>query len=451
MKNEQLLKEYIVAGGLTYYVITYGCQMNEHESEKISGILEELGFKAAAEKESADFILFNTCCVRENAEHKTFGNVGAIRKLKDENPHLMVAVCGCMMQQEELAQKLRQTFSFVDIIFGTHNIHLLSEMVGECLLHKQRVFAVCKDDCSIHENVPVKRRSWPLASVNIMYGCNNFCTYCIVPYVRGREKSRGAEKVLHEVHMLEQKGYQEIMLLGQNVNSYDGGDTDFADLLQLICTETSISRIRFMTSHPKDLSDKLIDVMALQPRICRHLHLPVQSGSTKILAAMNRRYTREQYLALLTKIRTKIPEIALTTDVIVGFPGETEDDFEETMSLLRQVRYDSAFTFVYSKRSGTKAAEMPNEVDKQTQKERIMKLVALQNEITEEKNKEYVGKVFSVLAEGISTRDPNHVCGRTSTGKMVNFAGSRDMVGQFYEVEVTQGKKTTLFGRITQE
>lgn len=451
MKNEQLLKEYIVAGGLTYYVITYGCQMNEHESEKISGILEELGFKAAAEKESADFILFNTCCVRENAEHKTFGNVGAIRKLKDENPHLMVAVCGCMMQQEELAQKLRQTFSFVDIIFGTHNIHLLSEMVGECLLHKQRVFAVFEDDCSIHENVPVKRRSWPLASVNIMYGCNNFCTYCIVPYVRGREKSRGAEKVLHEVHMLEQKGYQEIMLLGQNVNSYDGGDTDFADLLQLICTETSISRIRFMTSHPKDLSDKLIDVMALQPRICRHLHLPVQSGSTKILAAMNRRYTREQYLALLTKIRTKIPEIALTTDVIVGFPGETEDDFEETMSLLRQVRYDSAFTFVYSKRSGTKAAEMPNEVDKQTQKERIMKLVALQNEITEEKNKEYVGKVFSVLAEGISTRDPNHVCGRTSTGKMVNFAGSRDMVGQFYEVEVTQGKKTTLFGRITQE
>lgn len=449
MEQEQNLAEYVKSNGMKYHIITYGCQMNEHESEKIAGILESLGFEASKSKEQADFILFNTCCVRENAEHKTFGNVGALKKLKDENSSLMVAVCGCMMQQQSVAQKLAETFPFVDLIFGTHNIHTLADMIGDCILNKQRVVSIQEGDLSIHEDVPVTRHSWPLASVNIMYGCNNFCTYCIVPYVRGREKSRSAKEIVQEIQGL--KEYREIMLLGQNVNSYNGGGVDFAGLLETICAQTDVPRIRFMTSHPKDLSDRLIDVIASQPRICRHIHLPVQSGSSNILAAMNRGYTREQYLELVRKIRKRIPDIALTTDIIVGFPGETDADFADTMSLLQEVKYDSAFTFVYSRRNGTKAAEMENEVGKVVQKERIMKLVALQNTITEQKNKCYEGKTVRVLAEGISTRDQGHVCGRTGSGKMVNFAGSKDMIGKFFDVEITEGKKTTLFGRITQE
>ncbi|MEA5004391.1 MAG: tRNA (N6-isopentenyl adenosine(37)-C2)-methylthiotransferase MiaB [Christensenella sp.] len=449
MENERHLTEYVKSNGLKYHIITYGCQMNEHESEKIAGILETLGFEACATKENADFILFNTCCVRENAEHKTFGNVGALRKLKDENKGLMIAVCGCMMQQEEVAQKLSMTFPFVDIIFGTHNIHTLANLIGECILEKKRVLAIQDQDTLLHENVPVARHTWPLASVNIMYGCNNFCTYCIVPYVRGREKSRSAQEIIQEIQGLE--GYQEIMLLGQNVNSYHGEGMDFAALLEEICAQTSVPRIRFMTSHPKDLSDALIDVIADQPRICRHIHLPVQSGSTAILTAMNRGYTREQYLSLVNRIRERMPDIALTTDVIVGFPGETDADFEDTISLMEKVRYDSAFTFVYSKREGTKAAEMNNEVAESVRKERIMRLVALQNAITEEKNKEYEGKTVRVLVEGLSTRDNNHVCGRTDSSKMVNFAGNKDMIGKCYDVDIVQGKKTTLFGRMTQK
>ncbi len=449
MENEQYLTEYIKSNGLKYHIITYGCQMNEHESEKIAGILESLGFLSCESKEEADFILFNTCCVRENAEHKTFGNVGALRKLKDENRSLMIAVCGCMMQQEEVARKLSKTFPFIDIIFGTHNIHTLAGLIGECILEKKRVLAIQNGDMEIHENVPVARHTWPLASVNIMYGCNNFCTYCIVPYVRGREKSRDAQDIIQEINSLED--YKEIMLLGQNVNSYNGEGLDFAGLLTEICVKTCVPRIRFMTSHPKDLSDRLIEVIAAHPRICRHIHLPVQSGSTHILNAMNRGYTREQYLTLVQKIRANIPDIAITTDVIVGFPGETDADFEDTMSLLRQVRYDSAFTFVYSKREGTKAAKMKNEVTEAVQKERIMKIVALQNAITEEKNKEYEGRTVRVLVESISTRDANHICGRTDSGKMVNFAGSKDMIGKLCDVNIVQGKKTTLFGRMTQE
>ncbi|MEA4852673.1 MAG: tRNA (N6-isopentenyl adenosine(37)-C2)-methylthiotransferase MiaB [Christensenella sp.] len=441
------LKQYITENHLKYHVITYGCQMNEHESEKICGILEDLGFVSEAEKTKADFVIFNTCCVRENAEKKTFGNVGALRPLKKENPNLMIAVCGCMMQQEKVAQKLVKTFPFVDIVFGTHNLHTLGDLVGECLMEKKRVFSIQEKADGIHEDVPMRRGEGSLASVNIMYGCNNFCSYCIVPYVRGRERSRRIADIIREVQKLQNAGYKEVMLLGQNVNSYDGGEgDDFSVLLQKICDETEIPRIRFMTSHPKDLSDRLIATIAANERICRHIHLPVQSGSTKILQAMNRKYTREQYTALVSRIRAQIPDVALTTDIIVGFPGETDLDFEATLSLVREIRYDSAFTFVYSRRTGTKAAQMANPVPEEVQKKRIIQLVALQNEITQQRNQEYEGNVETVLVEGVSTRNPAHVCGRTGTSKMVNFEGSSDLIGTFCDVLITQGKKTTLFG-----
>lgn len=446
MKDMVYWKNEILKNGLKYHIITYGCQMNEHESEKIAGILEELGYRPAQEKEEADFILFNTCCVRENAEQKTFGNVGKIKKLKEENKNLIVAVCGCMTQQEEVAHKLSKTFPFVDIIFGTHNIHELSGMLLERLSEKQRVLRVQQSDGQVHEAVPLKRGQGPAASVNIMYGCNNYCSYCIVPYVRGAERSRDADDVLGEVKELEIQGYQEIMLLGQNVNSYNGKGINFSQLLNQICTETKIPRIRFMTSHPKDLSDELIETIAKHPQICRHIHLPVQSGSTKVLERMNRKYTRSEYLSLVNKIRRAVPGIAITTDIIVGFPGETEQDFEDTLSLVRKVRFDAAFTFVYSVRSGTAAAKMADMVDETTKRERIVRLVALQNEITEQRNKEYEGQTVCVLVEGQSARNTQHVCGKSGSFKMVNFEGDPSMIGTFQEVLITQGKKTTLFG-----
>lgn len=444
------INDEITAKGLKYFIITYGCQMNSHESEKVAGMLENMGYASASSKEEADFILFNTCCVRENAEQKTFGNVGRIKKLKTENKNLLVAVCGCMMQQESVAQKLIDTFPFVDIVFGTHNLHELPEMILSCRKRSQRVCNILENDGQIHENIPLKRGKGPLATVNIMYGCNNFCSYCIVPYVRGAERSRDKESILEEIQDLTQQGYREIMLLGQNVNSYNG-EVNFSELLQNVCDKTMIDRIRFMTSHPKDLSEELIDTIASHPRICRHIHLPVQSGSTAILEKMNRGYTREQYIKLVENIRAAIPGIAITTDIIVGFPGETEADFSDTLSLVRELRFDSAFTFVYSKRTGTAAATMPDQIDEQTQSKRISALVALQNEITEQRNREYEGQIVQVLVEGFSTRNPEHVCGRTDTSKMVNLVGTSDMVGRFADVLITKGKKTTLFGTACKE
>ncbi len=440
----------IKENGLKYHIITYGCQMNAHESEKVAGILENLGYLPAASKEDADFILFNTCCVRDNAEQKTFGNVGRIKKLKQENKKLLVAVCGCMMQQDTSAKKLVDTFPFVDIVFGTHNLHELSDMILARLQSDKHIFNVVQEDGGIHEDVPFKRTEGPLATVNIMYGCNNFCSYCIVPYVRGRERSRSADRIIEEIDMLASQGYCEVMLLGQNVNSYDG-EVNFSGLLTRICTQTNIPRVRFMTSHPKDLSDELIRTIAVHPQICRHIHLPVQSGSSTVLKRMNRGYTREQYISLVEKIRAEIPGIAVTTDIIVGFPGETDQNFEETLSLVQQLRFDSAFTFVYSRRTGTSAASMPDQIDEHTQSARINQLVALQNKITEERNQEYEGSVVQVLVEGVSARNPGHVCGRTDTSKMVNFAGTSDMIGKFIDVRITKGKKTTLFGTACEE
>lgn len=449
MNNINHLKREIKEKSLKYHIITYGCQMNAHESEKIAGLLEKMGYGLADSKEDADFILFNTCCVRENAEQKTFGNVGRIKKLKLRNKELLVAVCGCMMQQKQAAQKLLDTFPFVDIVFGTHNIHELPNMILTVKEKHERVYQA-PELTELHDDVPQKRAAGPLASVNIMYGCNNFCSYCIVPYVRGRERSRNAEEIIREIAELSPHGYREVMLLGQNVNSYDGG-IGFPQLLTRICEETDIPRIRFMTSHPKDLSDELISVIGRYPQICRHIHLPVQSGSSRILREMNRNYTREAYIGLVEKIRKNIPGIAITTDIIVGFPGETEADFADTLSLVREIRFDSAFTFVYSPRSGTRAAEMPDQIGEEIQSKRIIELVALQNEITEQRNREYVGKTLEVLVEGISTRDSGHMCGRTSTSKMVNFPGPPSLTGEFADIKITQGKKTTLFGEMIKE
>ncbi len=447
MKNREQITNYIKENGLKYYVVTYGCQMNEHESEKLRGTLEEVGYLPAQDKESADFIIFNTCCIRDNAEQKTFGNVGALKKQKEQNPQLMIAVCGCMTQQEEVAKKMSVTFPFVDIIFGTHNLHSFSDMIIKRLSQKKRVLDVYKTEGEIFENVPVKRKSGPLCSVNIMYGCNNFCSYCIVPYVRGRERSRKVFNIIQEINDLCAQGFSEVMLLGQNVNSYNDG-INFPQLLKQICENTKISRIRFMTSHPKDLSEELITVIRDYPQVCKHIHLPVQSGSTKILADMNRGYTREHYLNLVNKIRKEIPEIVLTTDIIVGFPGESDSDFADTVSLVEEVGFDSAFTFVYSVRTGTAAAKMQNFVPKEIQTERIMKLIDIQNDITEEKNKAFSGKTVRVLAEDVSTRNEEDICGRADCGKMVNFKGTKADIGKFFDIHITEAKRTTLFGEI---
>ena len=450
MNSEDLIRKKTVNDRQQYHIVTYGCQMNEHESEKIAGMCEALGFTKTEDKAEADLIVLNTCCVRENAENKIIGNIGALKNLKAKNKKLKIAVLGCMTQQEQIAKKIYRTFPFVDIVLGTHNLHELPRLLEEAFADNKRTIDIWNTQGQIVEDetgaVTIRGTS---AYVNIMYGCNNFCSYCIVPYVRGRERSRAPEKIIEEIKGVTNKGFREIILLGQNVNSYGKElHNTFAQLLEKICGETSIERIRFMTSHPKDLSDELIAVMARREQICRHIHLPVQSGSTRILELMNRRYTREDYMLLVRKLRAAMPDIAITTDIIAGFPGETEEDFLHTLSLAEEVRFEAAYTFVYSKRSGTAAAEMEGHISKDIKKDRITRLVALQNRITEEVNKSYEGTVQRVLVESLSTRSDKHVSGRAESGKTVNFAGCGSMINQFYDIRITQGKKTTLFGEI---
>lgn len=451
---EQSLYEYAIENELKYYIETYGCQMNEHDSEKIAGLLQAVGYQKAEQMQQADLILFNTCCVRDHAEKKVFGNIGALKPLSQQKSGLIVAVCGCMMQQEEVAKKLMQTFPFVKIVFGTNNMNELPSMLYRAVMHRERVFNVQKANISSTavEDVPMVRKKRPLATVNIMQGCDNFCTYCIVPYVRGREWSRPAEDILMEVKGLVKQGYREVMLLGQNVNSYGkkGGETsmDFADLLEQIAAGTGISRIRFMTSHPKDISKKLLEKIAGHENICKQLHLPVQSGSSRVLMRMNRGYTREEYLRLVETAREIVPGIALTTDIIVGFPGESEEDYAQTLSLVREVGYDAAFTFVYSPRKGTKAAEFPEQVPEQIKQQRIVRLIELQSELTYESNLRYVGKKELILVEDVSKKDEQSICGRTDSGKMVNFKGPKEKIGSFVPVEILEAKRTTLLGRM---
>ena len=432
----------------TYYIVTYGCQMNAHDSEKLAGMLEGMGMTAAPAREEADFVLHNTCCIRDNAERKALGNVTWLKEVKKERPDMLIGVCGCMVQEPGMAEKILRQYPFVDVAFGTGNIHQLPELLYRAAQTRRRVVAVQEEQSTIAEGLPIRRESPFQAYVTIMYGCNNFCSYCIVPYVRGRERSREADDIVREAEQLQKQGVREIMLLGQNVNSYGNdvpGGVTFPKLLRRV-SETGIPRIRFMTSHPKDLSDELIEEMAENPALCRHLHLPVQSGSNAILQAMNRKYTREAYLEKVEKIRKAAPDVGLTTDIIVAFPGETDRDFGDTMDLTRQVCYDSAFTFIYSPRVGTRAAEMPGRIDPALATERIERLIALQEEMTQKRFAEMIGKTEQVLVTGQSRRSETQFTGKTSRNISVNFEGNTDMIGQIVPVRITAASKTTLKG-----
>lgn len=430
-----------------YYIETYGCQMNEHDSEKISGMLEVCGYERAETKENADLIIFNTCCVREHAELRTFGNVGFIKELKQQNPHLILAVCGCMMQQHEVAQRLFKRFPFVDIVFGTHELKNFPQML-EAALSNQRVFRVADMDGEVIEGLPVNRAEGFSTFVNIMYGCNNFCTYCIVPYVRGRERSRKPQDVVDEVRKVVSEGYKEVTLLGQNVNSYSSDGIGFPELLGMVNDIEGLKRLRFMTSHPKDLSDELIDAMAKLDKICKHIHLPVQSGSDRILRLMNRKYTSKQYLDLVERLRSKIPDVEITTDIIVGFPDETDEDFSETCELVRKVGYSNAYTFAYSPRKGTKAAEMENQIPLDIKKQRLSTLNAVLAETLPDSNSKYIGYTGDILVEGIDTRGESLLFGKLSNFKMVYVAGDETLIGSIVNVKVDGFRFNSLFGHI---
>jgi tRNA-2-methylthio-N6-dimethylallyladenosine synthase len=435
-----------------YLLETWGCQMNEEDSEKLAGMLSDMGYNSTNNREDADIILFNTCCVRENAELKVYGNIGALKELKRKKPGLIIAVCGCMMQQKEIADKIIHKYPFVDLIFGTHNVHKFPELLNNAMQSENTVMEVWESEGDIVEGVPIVRKSNYKALVTIMYGCNNFCTYCIVPHVRGRERSRDPKDIVDEVRNLANDGYKEVTLLGQNVNSY--GKTlddriDFAYLLRMLNEIDGLERIRFMTSHPKDLSDELIYAIRDCEKVCKHIHLPVQSGSSKILKLMNRHYTKERYIELTDKIRNHIPSIAITTDIIVGFPGETEEDFDETLEMVKRVRFDSAFTFIYSPRKGTPAYDMELELDKGIIHKRFNRLVEELNNISLEKNIEYEGKIVRVLVEGTSKNDEHKFTGRTDTGKLVNFSGGYDKLnGSIVDIEITEAMTWSLNGRL---
>ncbi len=433
----------------TYYIETWGCQMNEEDSEKLSGMLKNIGYVKAETKENADVIIFNTCAVRENAELKVYGNIGALKKLKEAKPDLIIAICGCMMQQKGMADNIIKKYPFVDIIFGTHNSYKFPEYLNRAKQEGKSVIEVVDKEEGIVEGIPVDRKSDIKAFVTITYGCNNFCTYCIVPYVRGRERSRQPEEIIKEIKSLVAVGYKEVTLLGQNVNSY-GKDLDkdinFAKLLRMVNDIEGLERIRFMSSHPKDLSMEVIYAIRDCEKVCNQIHLPVQSGSTNILRKMNRSYTREQYLELVRNIKREIPNVALTTDIIVGFPGETEEDFLDTLNLVKEVEYDSAFTFIYSRRKYTPADKMEDQIDDAIKHDRFNRLVQVVNEISAKKNMEYQDKVVKVLVEGKSKNDETKLSGRTETGKLVNFTGNEDSIGKIIEVKITQALTFSLNG-----
>ena len=430
----------------SYHIVTLGCQMNVRDSETVSGFMNGMGFSRCDNREDADIICYITCCVRENAENKALGNVIWLKELKKKNPDLIIMVGGCMMQEEGLAGELIDKYPFIDLIFGTHNLYRLPELMYKLLLEKKPLYEII-DIHTVSEGLPVCRSNPYQAFVNIMYGCNNFCSYCIVPYVRGRERSRRADDILDECKQLHDSGIQEITLLGQNVNSYMGGGSHFAELLYRI-DQLEIPRVRFMTSHPKDLSDELIDAYGSLKHLMPHLHLPVQAGSDRILQMMNRRYTREKYTELVGKLRKSCPNIGLTSDIIVGFPTETLDEFEETMSLVSDIRFDAAYTFIYSPRPGTAAAKIPDDTPESIKSERIQRLITLQLDIGNDILREQIGKVEPVLVESISARDDMMVGGKTPRSHMVNFAGSRDMIGKIVPVRITSAGKNTLRGEL---
>jgi len=425
--------------------------MNEHDSEVLAGMLLEKGFTAVKERKDADVAIINTCSVRENADKRFFGTLGQLKRRKMEDPDFLVCVCGCMMQQQHVIDTIKAKYPWVDIIFGTHNIHQFPQLVENALNEKRKQVEIWQDGGEIVEGLPCKRLHSSKALVNIMFGCNNFCTYCIVPYTRGRERSRKPSEILREVRKLVADGVKEIMVLGQNVNSYRGeGGVDFADLIYMLNDVEGLERIRFMTSHPKDLSDKLIQAFVDCEKLCKNIHLPVQSGSSRILKEMNRRYDKEKYLTLVNKLKEAVPGITMSTDIIVGFPGETEEDFEETLDLVRQVRYDSAFTFLYSIRKGTPAEKYENQIPEEIKHQRFNRLVDLVNSISAEKNSRYVGTVQKVLVEGPSKTGSRTFAGRTDGFKLVNFRGDASMTGRILDVKITKSNTFSLEGEVVQ-
>lgn len=435
-----------------YCVVTYGCQMNLHESEKISGILSGMGMSAVNEPENADVVVFNTCCIRDTAERRALGNIGKMKELKKKNKNLLIVVTGCMTQQNGFAENMKERYQYVDVILGTHNISDLENQIRIRLKKKKRVAAVLDTDGYIDdETTPVTRTSFPNAWVNINYGCNNFCTYCIVPYVRGRERSRDMKSIISECEKLINDGYKEITLLGQNVNSYGNDVPDenvnFANLLREVAKIDGKFRIRFMTSHPKDLTEDVVKAIRDNDKICNNIHLPIQAGSNSVLKNMNRRYTREHYLGLIDMIRRYLPDCGITTDIMVGFPYETEEDFLDTMDIVEKVRFSTAFTFIYSVRKGTKAAEMP-QIPYEIKQNRIKRLIARQNEITEEISKDYIGNVYEILVEGMQVKKNGYVVGRTESGRLVSAKGDESMIGEFKNVKITAVKNAQLLGEI---
>lgn len=433
--------------GLKYFIETYGCQMNEHDSENIAGMLVRCGYTKADSKQEADLILFNTCCVREHAELRTFGNVGFIKELKQQNPRLILGVCGCMMQQKDVAERLFKRFPFVDIIFGTHELKNFPIML-EKALNNQRVFNITEMDGEVIEGMPTEREPGFSTFVNIMYGCNNFCTYCIVPYVRGRERSRRPEDIIDEVRTVIEQGYSEVTLLGQNVNSYYYEGVTFPMLLRSVNEIEGLKRLRFMTSHPKDLSDELIDAMAQLDKVCKHIHLPVQSGSDEILRRMNRRYDSAHYLELVDKLRSRVKDVEITTDIIVGFPGETEKDFQDTCELVRRVGYSNAYTFAYSPRQGTVAARMEDQIPDDEKKRRLNALNAILADTIPANNAKYIGYEGEILVEGVDHRGEPLLFGKLSNFKMVYVQGDEALVGSIVLVQVDGYRFNSLFGHI---
>ncbi len=438
---------------LSVHIATFGCQMNAKDSEKLLGVLEQIGYEETEDEKTADFLIMNTCTVRENANQKVYGHLGMYQGRKKNAPHRMLAICGCMMQEPDEVAKIRSSYRFVDIVFGTHNIFKLAELLYQAFTKKEQVIDVWEGTDQIVEDLPAVRKYSFKCGVNIMYGCNNFCSYCIVPYVRGRERSRQPEDIIKEIKQLVADGVVEVMLLGQNVNSY--GKTlehpiTFAQLLQQVEQIEGLRWIRFMTSHPKDLSDELIEVMKNSKKICRHLHLPLQSGSSRILKRMNRKYDKEQYLELAAKLRREIPDLSLTTDIIVGFPGETEEDFEDTMDVVRKVQYDSAFTFIYSKRTGTPAAAMDDQVPENVVKDRFNRLLKLVQSIATTQCSRDTGKTLDVLVEEVNEKDSSMVSGRLSNNTMVHFKGDCSLIGTICKVKIIESKGFYYLGELVE-
>ena len=434
----------------TFFTQTFGCQMNARDSEKLTGMLKEIGY-AQAENESADFVIYNTCTVRENANNKVYGRLGYLNGIKKKNPHMMIGLCGCMMQEPTVVERIRTGYRFVDLVFGTHNIYKFAELAAAAFESSEMIIDIWEDTDKIVEDLPSERKYPFKSGVNIMFGCNNFCSYCIVPYVRGRERSREPKEILREIERLVADGVVEVMLLGQNVNSYGKNleqPMTFAELLREVEKIEGLKRIRFMTSHPKDLSDELIAVMKESKKICRHIHLPIQSGSSRILKLMNRRYDREHYLELISKIRAAIPDIAVTTDLIVGFPGETEKDFEETIDMVRKVRYDSAFTFIYSRRTGTPAAALPEQVPQEVVKERFDRLLKEVQTIAAEQSERLTGQTLPVLFEEVNDHDSSLITGRLSNNSVVHVPGTKDMIGTIANVRLEECRGFYYIGRL---